>query len=80
MTLGIFIGLILEEDARIELEIADDTDNDYQYETFWLSDFRLGSQRSTKYSDWIVKHIYLFPIKERSAQITLQIKQIHDNY
>ncbi len=76
MTLRNFLRFISDEDARIELEIDDSTDNDYQYESIWLSDFRLGAPRSIKYADWTVKHIYFVPIKERSAQITLQIKQL----
>lgn len=38
MTLQELLSLIQDEEARIELEI--DEGEDYQYKSFWISDFR----------------------------------------
>ena len=40
MILKDFLKLILEEEARIELEIDLKDANVYTYESFWLSDYR----------------------------------------
>lgn len=74
MKLNEFLKLIIDEEARIELEIdEDDPEKDYLYQYFWLSDYR--NAKDKYYGDYIVKHISFEPVMENNATISIQIKK-----
>lgn len=72
ITLKDYLGLITDEDVRIELEIDTEEEEYYSYESFWLSDFRVGFH--SEYSEWKVKQVSFIPEMDNSAEILIQIK------
>jgi hypothetical protein len=71
MTLKEYLSLIVDEDVRVELEIETEGEDDYQYKSFWLSDFREGS--CSEYSEWTVESVSFMP-EDNCAEISIQIK------
>lgn len=70
MTLKEYLSLIADEEVRIELELDIETENDYLYKSFWLSDFRTGYL--SEYSEWTVEAV--FCVTNDSADLSIQIK------
>lgn len=73
MKLKGFLSLIQDEDARIELEIDDK--EDYQYHSFWLSDFRSNINVAKQYRDYYVNSFSFDTEKDTHADIRIYIKQ-----
>ena len=73
MKLEDFLFLIQDEEVRIELEIDDK--EDYQYQHFWLSDFRSNLDIAKDYKDYDVSSFSFEPEKEKNSQIRIYIKQ-----
>ena len=71
MTLKEYLRLIVDDDVRIEIEIETDGEDDYQYKSFWLSDFREGFR--SEYSDWTVNSVSFIPEKDSRAEISIHI-------
>lgn len=69
MTLKEYLSLIADEEARIELELDIETEDDYSYKSFWLSDFRAGCY--SEYSEWTVECV---SFADDSADLLIQIK------
>lgn len=63
-----FLHLISDEEARIKLEIVSHDSDEYEYHTFWLSDYREGCD--FKYDGWEIIDISF----EMKCDIVLQIK------
>lgn len=72
MTLEEFLSLIRDEEARIEVEINDDT-SDYRYLNFWLSDYRSNLDVVKHYKDSFVEGI-CFSTREDESEITICVK------
>lgn len=72
MTLKDFLKLIQDKEARIEVEINDET-LDYHYRYFWLSDYRSGFDVIKDYRYWTVDHIS-FLTMDNESQITIGIR------
>ena len=70
MTLKNFLGLISDEEARIELEIDLENNEDYLYESFWLSDYRLGYDHD--YDNYEVTG-FRFTTEFSESDITIEI-------
>lgn len=71
MKLQDFLGLIVDEELRIELEI-DVEGAAYSYTSFWLSDYRIGNDIAKCYKDCEVENISLLTDVE---DIIVTIKQ-----
>lgn len=74
MKLEDFLFLIQDEEARIELEIYEDNEEGYQYNHFWLSDFRSNIDVAKYYRNYDVSSFSFDTEKERNAQIRICIK------
>lgn len=72
MTLKEYLSLIADEEARIELELDIETEGDYSYKSFWLSDFRVGCL--SEYSEWTVECVSFVSQMDDSAELSIQIK------
>jgi len=75
MTTQELLTYIQDEEARILLEIDEDKE-DYQYYSFWLSDYREKCTNAVKYKDYLVTGILFDNILEEPSDITIQIKKI----
>lgn len=73
MQLKDFLSLIQDEEARIELEIADE--EDYQYHHFWLSDFHSNINIVKHYIDYDVDSFSFYPEQDANADISIHVKQ-----
>ena len=73
MKLKDFLRLISDDDARIELQLDLDNEDEYFYSHFWLSDYLLNSPDARKYENWIVQSISFEPLIEEKATILIQI-------
>ena len=71
MILQELLSLIQDEEARIELEIDIEGESDYQYKSFWLSDYRVGTSGQT-YKDWAVENISFMPGNNADIMITIK--------
>ena len=74
MTLEQFLTLIQDEEARIELEIYDGVSDEYKYENFWLSDYRVNLYKDSQYKNYIVENFSFFP-NEAQSDIVIFIKK-----
>lgn len=71
MTLKEYLNLIVDDDVRIEIEIDIEEEDDYQYKSFWLSDFREGFR--SEYSECTVGSVSFIPEKDSRAEISIHI-------
>lgn len=78
MTLQEILGLISDEEARVELGIDVEGEKAYLYDSFWLSDYRELDDVVKCYRGWTVEGISFEHIMDKQAQIVIIIKQ-HDN-
>lgn len=82
MKLSEFLGFITDEEARIELEIDVESEDDYVYHSFWLSDYREFahlklppiSHAEAKYKDCEVTGISFEGVMNDDVEISIQIK------
>ena len=72
MILKDFLKIIVDEEARIELEIDSKDAEDYLYESFWLSDYRSNLDTAKYYDYYEVKGIsFLTEFSESNIQILI---------
>lgn len=71
MKLKDFLNYISDEEARIELEIDDDSE-DYLYESFWLSDYKSNLDTAKYYNDYEVTG-FRFNTEFSESDITIEI-------
>lgn len=71
MTLKEYLSIIVDDDVRIEIEIDAEGEDDYQYKSFWLSDFREGFR--SEYSDWTVNSVSFVPERDNRAELSIHI-------
>ena len=74
MKLKDFLKYFSDEEARIELEIDKRDKSDYIYESFWFSDYYIGSDESTKYNDYKVIG-FSFMTEFSDSDIQIRIKE-----
>ena len=72
MKLEDFLFLIQDEEARIELEIDDPSEDEYPYSNFWLSDYRTNDDIAVMYFNYKVVG-FGFITNEKESDITIKI-------
>ena len=72
MILKDFLKLIIDEEARIELEIDSKDAEDYSYESFWLSDYRSDLDTAKYYNECEVTG-FSFNTEFSDSDITIEI-------
>lgn len=72
MTLEEFLNFICDEEARIELEIDDPSEDEYPYSNFWLSDYRTNDDIAVMYFNYKVVG-FGFITNEKESDITIKI-------
>lgn len=72
MVLQDFLKLITDEEARIELEIDSKEDEDYLYESFWLSDYKCDLDDVKYYDNYEVTG-FRFTTEFSESDITIEI-------
>ena len=74
MTLHDFLTLITDEEARIELEIEFDDDEEYTYSHFWYSDYVTNDSIAKSYRNFKVTGYSFLPRTDNNVDITIEIK------
>jgi len=72
MTLQEFLKLIHDEEARIELEIDEPDKDDYQYYSFWFSDYTTDDDIAKYYKEYHVISFGFLPEQKADIQITIK--------
>lgn len=76
MKLKALLGLIQDEEAKLTLEIDIEGKEEYQYVSFWLSDYRSNHGKSILYKDCIVEGISFISSESGStSELLISIKQ-----
>ena len=72
MTLNEFLSLCSDEESRIELEIDEPDKDDYQYYSFWFSDYTTCDDIAKYYKEYQVISFGLFSEQNADIQITIK--------
>ena len=75
MTLHDFLSLITDEEARIELEIDLEDEEEYTYQSFWYSDYRVNDSIVKEYRDFTVTGYNFTSLSTKHVDITIEIKK-----
>ena len=77
ITLEEFLGLIEDEEVRVELEIdfGEDGDEEYHYYHFWYSDYRVSDEVVKEYRKYKVTSFSLLT-EVSSAEIKICVKNV----